>query len=113
MSIEQIYQAFRDSSGVCTDTRHIKQDCIFFALKGENFNGNSFVGQAFENGAKYAVVDEDVETNHPGILRTEDGGALWAEVYTRLDSGIFLDEKGLENIPNAAETANRLRDMGL
>ncbi len=43
---------------VSTDTRNLPEGCIFFALKGENFNGNRFAGQALEKGAALAVVDE-------------------------------------------------------
>lgn len=56
--IEPIYAAFKSSSGVTTDTRKIKENSIFFALKGENFNGNDFALQAIENGCSYAIVDE-------------------------------------------------------
>jgi UDP-N-acetylmuramoyl-tripeptide--D-alanyl-D-alanine ligase len=41
-----------------TDTRKVVRDCIFFALKGENFNGNRFAEEALEKGAAYAVIDE-------------------------------------------------------
>jgi len=43
-----------------TDSRSIKQGCIFFALKGEKFNGNTFAIKALEQGASYAVVDENI-----------------------------------------------------
>lgn len=43
--------------GVCTDTRKINQDEIFFALKGENFNGEDFLEQAFKKGAAGAVIE--------------------------------------------------------
>lgn len=43
---------------VTTDTRHIPQNAIFFALKGENFNGNLFAKEAIDKGAKIAIVDE-------------------------------------------------------
>jgi len=46
------------SSGVVTDSRKIKNNCIFFSLKGINFNGNDFAKSAIENGAIYAVIDE-------------------------------------------------------
>jgi len=46
------------SSGVVTDSRKIKNNCIFFSLKGENFNGNEFANSAVEKGAMLAVVDE-------------------------------------------------------
>jgi len=60
MEIHQIHHLFLESSGVSTDTRNIKQDSLFFALKGKNFNGNTFACQALKSGAKYAVIDETV-----------------------------------------------------
>ena len=62
MELNQIHHLFLESSGVSTDTRNIKQDSLFFALKGPNFNGNTFAHQALENGARYAIIDEIV---HP------------------------------------------------
>jgi UDP-N-acetylmuramoyl-tripeptide--D-alanyl-D-alanine ligase len=58
MTIETIYQHFLKCSSVCTDTRSITKDCLFFALKGENFNGNRFAEKALEQGASYALIDE-------------------------------------------------------
>ena len=65
MEIKKLYQAFITSSTVCTDTRKIEKGCIFFALKGENFNGNNFAQQALENGAAYVVIDENQENIEP------------------------------------------------
>lgn len=48
------------SVSVSTDTRNLPEGCIFFALRGANFNGNRFALQALEMGAAYAVVDEDI-----------------------------------------------------
>lgn len=59
MTIQQLYDCFLQSSGVCTDTRKITADCIFFALKGDNFNGNEFAEKALEAGAKWVVIDEE------------------------------------------------------
>ena len=58
MNIQQLYQYYIDSRKVSTDSRNIPQQCIFFALKGESFNGNTFALQALEKGASYAVIDE-------------------------------------------------------
>ncbi|WP_103866546.1 UDP-N-acetylmuramoyl-tripeptide--D-alanyl-D-alanine ligase [Aquimarina sp. I32.4] len=58
MTINQIHQLFISSHGVCTDTRKIKQNSLFFALKGENFNGNTYAQKALELGASYAIIDE-------------------------------------------------------
>ena len=59
MTIEQLHQLFLEFPQVCTDTRKISPNCIFFALKGDNFNGNKYAAQALEKGASYAIVDED------------------------------------------------------
>lgn len=56
--IERLYSMFLDSTGVSTDTRKIKQGSIFFALKGDNFNGNCFATEAINNGAMAVVIDE-------------------------------------------------------
>ena len=59
MSIEQLYNIYKQYPSVQTDTRKLKEGDIFFALKGENFNGNSFVEKALEAGAAYTVIDEE------------------------------------------------------
>lgn len=69
MQIEVLYQKYLLNATVCTDTRKIEQGCIFFALKGPNFNGNTFAKQAIENGAAYCVIDEaQAEDNDKFIL---------------------------------------------
>ena len=56
--IEELYNLYQQSPSVQTDTRNLKPGDIFFALKGPNFNGNSFARQAINEGAAYAVIDE-------------------------------------------------------
>ena len=63
---------FDNSSGICTDTRNIKEGCLFIALKGANFNGNKFSREAIKLGAKFAIVDEIEFANHKNILWVED-----------------------------------------
>ncbi|MCF7567707.1 UDP-N-acetylmuramoyl-tripeptide--D-alanyl-D-alanine ligase [Sabulilitoribacter arenilitoris] len=58
MKIKQIHSLFLECNSVCTDTRKIKKDDIFFALKGDNFDGNAYAEQAIKKGAKYVVIDE-------------------------------------------------------
>ena len=53
-----LYEIFLESSGVSTDTRHVNENELFFALKGNNFDGNKFAYQALEKGASYVVVDD-------------------------------------------------------
>jgi len=59
MNIQELHHLFLKSSGVATDTRYIESNQLFFALKGENFNGNKFAFQALKNGAGYAIIDEN------------------------------------------------------
>jgi len=58
MKTEQLHQVFLVHPKACTDTRKISGDCLFFALKGDNFNGNEYASEALEQGAAFAVVDE-------------------------------------------------------
>ena len=45
MLTSELYNYFKESNSVSTDTRSIKKGSIFFALKGDNFDGNKFAGQ--------------------------------------------------------------------
>ena len=58
MEIKELYEKFLESRKISTDTRQIAPGSIFFALKGDKFNGNTFARQALEKGANFAVVDE-------------------------------------------------------
>ncbi len=71
-SIETLYTHFLKSISVCTDTRKVKQGDIFFALKGDNFNGNLFALQALEAGASLAVIDENVLSNDEKLFKVDD-----------------------------------------
>ena len=57
-TIEELYQIYLKHPSVQTDTRKLKPGDIFFALKGEKFNGNAFAKQAVEAGAAYVVIDD-------------------------------------------------------
>ncbi|NVN94247.1 MAG: UDP-N-acetylmuramoyl-tripeptide--D-alanyl-D-alanine ligase [Bacteroidetes bacterium] len=57
MSIEEIYKIFQVHPFISTDSRKITPDSIFFALKGENFDGNTFAEKAINDGAAYAIID--------------------------------------------------------
>ncbi len=71
-------------TGVSTDTRTILAGDIFVALKGDNFDGNKFVKQAFTNGAAAAIVsDRDALGDNPGIVVADTLRALgdFAMIY--------------------------------
>lgn len=57
ISVEELYELYKKCSGITTDSRQIKEGVMFFALKGEKFDGNDFAEDALKAGAKYAIVD--------------------------------------------------------
>ena len=72
ITIEKLYTLFSQSTGVSTDSRNITPGSIFFALKGETFDGNKFVIQALESGASYAVTDDSSLPDNSNIIKTDD-----------------------------------------
>lgn len=62
MSISEIYGIYLQYPSVVTDTRKLRANDFFFALKGPNFNANTFAFKALEAGAAYCVVDEPLTT---------------------------------------------------
>ena len=72
MEIEVIYQKFKACSTISTDTRKLSKDCMYFALKGDNFDGNKFVAKAFDGGAKYCVVDDKTALIHDNCILVDD-----------------------------------------
>lgn len=58
MNIEQLYKIYLQKPSVQTDTRTLQPGDLFFALKGPNFNGNSFAEKAINSGAAFVVIDE-------------------------------------------------------
>ncbi len=68
MKTELLYKLFRESAGITTDTRNVKKGEIFFALWGENYNGNQFAVEALEKGASWAVIDDPLFETDKTIL---------------------------------------------
>ncbi|WP_267740350.1 UDP-N-acetylmuramoyl-tripeptide--D-alanyl-D-alanine ligase [Myroides injenensis] len=57
MNITELYQCFLQCDGVSIDTRNIRPNSLFFALKGDNFDANEFAKEALEKGAAFVVMD--------------------------------------------------------
>ncbi len=72
MKIGELYQIFLQHPVICTDTRNIQKDSLFFCLKGDSFNGNIFALQALENGASFVIVDEKQATEDNRIILVDD-----------------------------------------
>lgn len=70
--IEKVYEIFKRSSGVSTDTRTIKKDTLFFCLKGEKFNANEFASEAINKGAIAVIIDEAQYAVNENIILVEN-----------------------------------------
>ena len=91
MSIEEIYSRFKGCAGVTTDSRKCGPGLMFFALKGERFDGNEFVRGALEQGCPYAVTDN-------------------ADLYDEADGRMILVENVLSTLQQFA--AYHRRQLG-
>lgn len=58
LALESIYEIYLKHPSVTTDSRQITEGCLFFALRGDHFDGNTFAKKALEQGAAYVVVDD-------------------------------------------------------
>lgn len=72
IDIDRLYGIFKSCGKIATDSRRISGGELFFALRGENFDGNGYALAALESGAAYAVVDETSEV----VAENPDNGRL-------------------------------------
>jgi UDP-N-acetylmuramoyl-tripeptide--D-alanyl-D-alanine ligase len=68
MKTEQLYNLFKESNGVSTDSRTVGKGQIFFALWGDNYNGNKYASEALEKGALCAVIDDPMFETENTVL---------------------------------------------
>ena len=98
MEIISIYNKFKECGTVTTDTRTLKGGEMFFALKGENFDGNEYALKALELGARYAVVNASAEvaaTDDSRLVKVEDTLKTLQELARWHRSMVFVDGKHL------------------
>ena len=98
MQIIEIYAKFKECGSVTTDTRTLKGGEMFFALKGENFDGNEYAMKALEAGARYAVVNADsaaAASADPRLVVVEDTLKTLQELARWHRSMTFVDGKPL------------------
>ena len=68
MKTEQLYSLLKESTGVSTDSRTVGKGQIFFALWGDNYNGNKFASEALARGASCAIIDDPLFETENTIL---------------------------------------------
>ena len=98
MNIVEIYNRFKECGCVTTDTRTLKGGEMFFALKGENFDGNEYALKALEAGASYAVVNASAkvaESDDPRLIKVDDTLQTLQELARWHRSMTFVDGKPL------------------
>ena len=78
MDIKELYEFYKQHPVVTTDSRDCPEGSIFFALKGESFDGNQFALQALEKGCALAVVDD------PNVVEKAQLSTLNSQLSTRL-----------------------------
>ena len=71
-TIANLHSLFLECSSVSTDTRKIEKNSLFVALKGDNFDANTFAKEALEKGAKYVVIDNPTYLIDNRILLVKD-----------------------------------------
>ncbi|WP_291136426.1 UDP-N-acetylmuramoyl-tripeptide--D-alanyl-D-alanine ligase [Flavobacterium sp. UBA7663] len=71
-TIATLHSLFLNCSSVSTDTRKIEKDSLFIALKGENFDANTFAKEALEKGAKFVIIDNPSYKIDERTLLVED-----------------------------------------
>ena len=72
MTIAEIHRLFLECNSISTDTRKIENNSMFVALKGENFDANTFAEEAFAKGAKYVIVDNPKYTTGDKTILVEN-----------------------------------------
>ncbi len=82
MDTEELYKLYLQHPVVTTDTRDCPEGSIFFALRGEKFNGNDYALQALAAGCAYAVVDDPAVTGDARLLHVADTLAAMQSLAT-------------------------------
>jgi len=90
MEIPQLYHYFTSCSALSTDTRRITPNSIFFALKGDNFDANTFAAKALNQGARYVVIDNPKYKTGDRMLLVKDSLAALQQLaqYHRRQLGL-------------------------
>jgi UDP-N-acetylmuramoyl-tripeptide--D-alanyl-D-alanine ligase len=76
ISTEELYSIYRKHNSISTDSRQIVAGCLFFALKGDNFDGNKYAKGAIESGASFAVIDDPAQDGKQTLLVDDVLGSL-------------------------------------
>lgn len=71
MELLRLYRIYRDNPLICTDSRRLEPQCLFFCLKGERFDGNAFAEEALEKGARFVITARS-DLKDPRVIQVPD-----------------------------------------
>lgn len=111
MSLQKIFSHFLNNRLVATDTRNIRQGAIFFALKGERFNGNQFAQQALDAGASLIVADEETGVVDDRIVRVQDSLATLQHLANRYRKTFSIPILAITGSNGKTTTKELIRDI--
>ncbi len=111
ISTQQLYARFLDAAGACTDTRKITPGVIFFALKGEKFDGNQYAAEALQAGAGYAVVDDPAVVKNNRFLLVPDVLQALQKLATHHRQTLGIPVVGLTGSNGKTTTKELLREV--
>ncbi|HIA06058.1 MAG TPA: UDP-N-acetylmuramoyl-tripeptide--D-alanyl-D-alanine ligase [Flavobacteriales bacterium] len=72
ISIKDLYSVYLEHPFICTDNRKAEKGSMFFALKGDHFNGNNYAEQAIAGGCAYAIVDDMEKSDGERLIYVEE-----------------------------------------
>jgi len=70
--MQELYNKYLTCTGVSIDSRSVSEGDLFFGLSGDNLNGGQYAQAALQNGARYAVVDQEAFAHTPGTILVKD-----------------------------------------
>lgn len=111
MEIKELYKIFLASTGVNTDSRTISAGQLFFALRGENFNGDDFALKALEDGASYAVVSEECAGDDPRLIKVPSTLSALQELAAYHRSKLGIPVIGLTGTNGKTTTKELIREV--
>ncbi|HRZ76689.1 MAG TPA: Mur ligase family protein, partial [Bacteroidales bacterium] len=94
--MDRIYTIFRQGARVTIDSRQVRKGDLFFALRGENLDGNAYAAQALEAGAALAICDNlSLAPDHPACLVVEDSLKALQDLAVRYREDLTIPVLGI------------------
>jgi len=109
--IDNIYPVYLKYPSVCIDSRNVKKNAIFFALKGENFDGNKFAQEAINRGCAYAIVSENKYKKNEKFILVENVLATLQELAKHHRKQLKIPVIGITGTNGKTTTKNLVKDV--